>query len=159
MHLSGEKGLVAAVFDGHGGWQAADFAKNRFVSVLQKELHNGSATPETTSVDPVALALSRSFLRLDREFLFQVKSAFEVGFGDVARAGACALVAMVTPGGRIYIANAGDCRAVLGRRANAGSGVSKGLQAVPLSRDHNAREAEEQERLRVLHPFEEDIIR
>ena len=43
--------------------------------------------------------------------------AFEMGFGNVARVGCCALVA-VMQGSTLWVANAGDCAAVLGRRRN-----------------------------------------
>ncbi|KAG5175543.1 phosphatase 2C-like domain-containing protein [Tribonema minus] len=143
--------LLAAVFDGHGGWQAADFAQKRLASVVQLELSNSLAqTP-----DQISGALSRAFLRVEREFLYQVQSAFELGFGDVARSGACALFAMIR-GDNLFVANAGDCRAVLGRRAEDGTAR---MEAVALSNDHNAREPAEQAKLRALHPTEEDIIR
>ncbi|CAM9860660.1 unnamed protein product [Chrysoparadoxa australica] len=113
----------------------------------------------------VKRALTRAFLRAEREFLYQVKAAFDIGFGDVARSGACAILAMARKGD-LYVANAGDCRAVLGRHkhksrwsSSKACSLSDDFEAVALSRDHNAREPEEQAKLRTLHPFEENIIR
>ena len=47
----------------------------------------------------------------------------QVGFGEVAHVGCCAIAAVVTPTA-IVVANAGDCRAVLGRRAPVGTPFS-----------------------------------
>lgn len=55
-------------------------------------------------------------------------------------------MAHVDPDG-IYVANAGDCRAVLGVQEADGS-----WSALPLSRDHNADNEAEVERIRALHP-------
>ncbi|CAM9152371.1 unnamed protein product [Phaeothamnion confervicola] len=125
--------LLAAVFDGHGGWQTSEFAQQRMATTVQRELSAAAAT----TPDEVTAALGRAFLRVEREFLYQsllqrfeilingkqqVRSAFELGFGDVARTGACALVALVRHG-HLYVANAGDCRAVLGRRHASSSGT------------------------------------
>eukprot|EP00953_Heterococcus_sp_UTEX-ZZ885_P010802 6291-Heterococcus_DN1.PRE.1 len=109
--------FIAAVFDGHGGWQAAEFAQKRLTSVLQAELTHSLAK----STDQITAALTRTFLRLEREWLHQVKSAFDLGFGSCARTGACALVALVREDD-LFVANAGDCRAVLGRRATSSNG-------------------------------------
>ena len=59
----------------------------------------------------------------------------------------------------LYVANAGDCRAVLGRRAAAADGSPEDenvllMEAVALSNDHNTREPVEQAKLRRLHPDE-----
>ena len=47
----------------------------------------------------------------------------------------------------IHVANAGDCRAVLGVQEDDGSWT-----ALPLSRDHNAQNPEELQRVRARHP-------
>lgn len=129
--------LLAAVLDGHGGWQVADFARRSLLSAIETELENCPSSSLTTSgkdndndnsnnLDEdggskfaatswhVGSALARAFARIDRSFLSAVKPAFELGFGSVAHVGACALAAAVTRDS-IVIANAGDCRAVLGR--------------------------------------------
>lgn len=129
--------LLAAVLDGHGGWQVADFARRTLLSAIETELENCPSSSLTTSGNNndndnssnldedggskfattswhVGSALARAFARIDRSFLSAVKPAFELGFGSVAHVGACALAAAVTRDS-IVIANAGDCRAVLGR--------------------------------------------
>lgn len=152
--------FFASVYDGHGGWQAAEFARKRLNISAQTELNNSLAkTPEQ-----VKGALTHAFLRVEREYLYRVKTAFELGFGAVAKTGSCALMALIRDD-RLFVANAGDCRAVLGRRRKSslgGWGSSGGegvMEAVALSNDHNAREKTEQDKLRRLHPSEEDIVK
>jgi serine/threonine protein phosphatase PrpC len=129
--------LLATVLDGHGGWQVADFARRTLLSAIETELENcpvasnsntnNDSSSSNTSNQLVeeedkfvnsswhlGSALARAFARIDRSFLSAVKPAFELGFGSVAHVGACALAAAVTRDS-IVIANAGDCRAVLGR--------------------------------------------
>lgn len=103
--------LFAAVMDGHGGWQAAEFARQKLIDLVSSELAN-----ITDANDPaqVAGALSRAFTRLDRSFVSSIRPAFELGFGDVAHVGCCALAAVTTKN-HVVVSNAGDSRAVLGR--------------------------------------------
>lgn len=103
--------LLTAVFDGHGGWQAAEYARRNLLARVAQELEGLPADVD----DPTALgaALARSFTAVDKSFLDAVKPAFGLGFGDLAHVGACALAAIITPR-HIVVANAGDCRAVLG---------------------------------------------
>lgn len=150
--------FFASVYDGHGGWQAAELARKRLNIAAQSELkHSLAENPEQ-----VKGALTQSFMRVEREYLYQVKAAFELGFGAVARTGACAIMALVRDG-HLYVANAGDCRAVLGRRTRVARGWVRGgkeevMEAIALSNDHNAREETEQAKLRKLHPFEGDVF-
>ncbi|XP_037109243.1 pyruvate dehydrogenase [acetyl-transferring]-phosphatase 2, mitochondrial [Syngnathus acus] len=65
---------------------------------------------------------------------------------QVAFAGSTACVAHVGPKG-IHVANAGDCRAVLGVQEADGTWT-----AVPLSQDHNCQNQAELERIRAQHP-------
>lgn len=65
---------------------------------------------------------------------------------QVAFAGCTACVAHVDTDG-IYVANSGDCRAVLGAQNEDGS-----WSAVPLSQDHNSQNQDEVERIKAQHP-------
>uniref|UniRef100_A0A1A8NZT6 Putative pyruvate dehydrogenase phosphatase isoenzyme 2 n=1 Tax=Nothobranchius rachovii TaxID=451742 RepID=A0A1A8NZT6_9TELE len=65
---------------------------------------------------------------------------------QVAFAGCTACVAHVGMTG-IHVANAGDCRAVLGVQNEDGS-----WSALPLSRDHNSQSQAEVERIKAQHP-------
>ena len=64
----------------------------------------------------------------------------------MAFTGCTACVAHVDLEG-IHVANAGDCRAVLGVQEEDGS-----WSALPLSRDHNAQNQSELQRIRARHP-------
>lgn len=119
--VAGSDMHLLAVFDGHGGSACAEFAHNYIVGALALAWDNVDATP--------ASALISAFETVDRAFLFNSPRSEE--------SGATALAAMVF-GGRLYVANAGDCRAVLG--GTDGS-------ATALSTDHVA--TDEAEALRV----------
>ena len=67
--------------------------------------------------------------------------------------GACAITAMVRRDD-IFVANTGDCRAVLGQKR--GSGGS--FRPLPLSDDQNAQNPKEVERVRASHPGEAGVI-
>lgn len=58
-------------------------------------------------------ALEAAFERTDRQYMTKVYGAFELGFGRDTRAGSCALGAFVLDE-MLYVANAGDSRAVIG---------------------------------------------
>ena len=98
----------------------------------------------------IRASLLSSFAQVEREIAQALKPAFDMGFGSVARVGACATVAVVT-GERLYVANAGDCRAVLGQ---SGGSSEEGVVAVELTEVHNACIRLEKERLQASHPTE-----
>ncbi|KAK1784636.1 hypothetical protein P4O66_003323 [Electrophorus voltai] len=68
---------------------------------------------------------------------------------QAAFTGCTACLAHVGPEG-IFVANAGDCRAVLGVQESDGS-----WSALPLTKDHNATNQAEVERVRSQHPMSE----
>jgi len=128
--------ILACVMDGHGGWQAAEYARRQLLDAVERELELGGAAAAAAAATAatatqgggedagagasgsesalVGAALARAFARVDRGFLAGVRPAFELGFGDVAHVGCCAIAAAVLPSA-VVVANAGDCRAVLGR--------------------------------------------
>lgn len=142
--------MLAAVLDGHGGFQVAEFVHDR----LAREVQAALAQPLAGGVQE---ALARAFVALDRAWMHAVEGAYRVGIGSVATIGACCLCVLVSEDD-IVCANAGDCRAVLGRSTSSVFGVTSGLEAVPLSRDLNAREPLEQEALFKAHPGEPDVV-
>ncbi|CAI5508768.1 unnamed protein product [Closterium sp. Naga37s-1] len=101
------------IFDGHGGDAAAQFARQKLLGHVVRDaafpLHVGSA-------------LRNAFLRTDREL-----ETARTAEGHAMDSGTTALAVLLL-GRSLYVANAGDCRAVLCRRG----------QAVELSRDHRA---------------------
>jgi len=110
----------AAVYDGHGGDEAAVFLKAQLHRAVRRELLEDD--------DDVPRALTRAFLATDAEFL-RTSSA--------PSAGSTAILVLLR-GSTLHCANVGDSRAVLCR----------GSKAVPLSFDHRPTRAEEAARIR-----------
>ena len=108
------------VFDGHSGRRACEFARDNLARHVQAEL---ASTPEPEE------ALRRAFLKTDEEFL---KIAHKEGLGD----GSTAITALVR-GRTIWVANAGDARAIL---------VS-GSTAIAMSEDHKPNRDSERRRI------------
>ncbi|KAG8012593.1 [Pyruvate dehydrogenase [acetyl-transferring]]-phosphatase 2, partial [Nibea albiflora] len=114
--------------------------------LLDSEEHaEGMSPPE---------ALDRAFKRLDADISLEAQvplsndlmksTAIQVAF-----AGCTACVAHVGTDG-IHVANAGDCRVVLGVQEEDGS-----WSALPLSQDHNSQNKAEVERIKAQHPRSE----
>jgi pyruvate dehydrogenase phosphatase len=146
---------VCAVFDGHGGWQVADYASKSFFGHLiprlihlRPDMHND-----------VANAIERTFESVEEGYTASVLPAYKLGFGDVGKVGSCALLA-VQKGRDLYLGNCGDCRAVLCTSISVDSNNSSATRVVAtrLTRDHNARTPIEALLLRQAHPNEPDIV-
>lgn len=101
-------GAFYGVFDGHGGTDAAIFVRKNILKFIMDDGHF-----------PISIekAIESAFVRADH--------AFADACSLDSSSGTTALTAIVF-GRTLHIANAGDCRAVLGRRG----------RAVELSRDH-----------------------
>ena len=109
--------------------------------------------------------LKEAFQSLDRDINNQgLKAARQVKQGrsiregnfreDIltAMAGACVLLSVITDSA-VYVANTGDCRAVLGTRQGNNS-----WRAEPLSLDQTASNPSEIERLFAAHPGEQNTV-
>ncbi|KAF0895215.1 hypothetical protein E2562_008555 [Oryza meyeriana var. granulata] len=118
------------VYDGHGGRAAVDFVADRLgnnvVAAAEKQRRSHDASPSPAVADHVAAAIRAAYLATDSEFLSQ----------QGARGGACAATALVIDGD-LYVANLGDCRAVMSRHG----------AATALTSDHTA--ARDDERTRI----------
>ena len=144
------------VFDGHGGDEAAKFCSQALPSVLAEELKRGQ--------DPVH-ALHNAFCRTDARFTDKIQyerrnrnntttsSSYGFGFGsgggggtNVESSGTTCVCVLLDAQGRMYCANVGDSRAVVGRRSSDANFLSKGngfrYTAIPLTNDHKASSAE-----------------
>lgn len=126
-----EQDASMAVFDGHGGWQVAEYVKDNLIVNVLKELdvlkvktqenealdsaeskQTGDkkcvVDERTETCDEMSLAMEkaiiRGFERTDRDLLAVVRHSFQVGFGTVARIGSCALFVHVKDG-VLYVAN------------------------------------------------------
>ena len=129
VSVEGASDVVAfyGVFDGHGGRAAAEFLReNLMKNVIENE--NFMSDPER--------ALKEAFLRTDEDFY---------GAAPGETSGSTGLAACVI-GGKLYIANAGDCRAVLSRKG----------KAIELSQDQKPSSQGELERIKKAGGFVED---
>lgn len=116
-----------AVFDGHGGKNAAEFAAEnmpKFMAEEMKKVHGG----DTSEIER---AVQNGYLKTDEEFLKREESG-----------GACCVTALLHKGG-LTVSNTGDCRAVLSRAGKAEA----------LTSDHRASRDDEKERIENLGGF------
>ncbi|QCE16775.1 probable protein phosphatase 2C 27 isoform X1 [Vigna unguiculata] len=94
-------GAFYGVFDGHGGTDAALFIRNNILKFIVEDSHFPTC---------VGQAITSAFLKAD--YAFADSSSLDISSGTTA------LTALVS-GRNMIVANAGDCRAVLGRRGRA----------------------------------------
>lgn len=113
---------IFAVYDGHGGERVAKFTG--------QELHKIVAGEEAFASGDYSEALKDGFLSTDRAILADRQ------FNEDP-SGCTATVNLITGDGRIFCANAGDSRTVLGIKGTA----------KPLSFDHKPQNAEEKARI------------
>ncbi|XP_038069978.1 pyruvate dehydrogenase [acetyl-transferring]-phosphatase 1, mitochondrial-like [Patiria miniata] len=103
--------------------------------------------------DKKADMLMTSFDRLDKDLSAEAVSTSNGEFNDeglhTVFSGACACVAYVDADD-LYVANAGDCRAVLGRQSEG-----EPWSAIAVSNDHNAQNVDEVKRIRSAHRLDE----
>ncbi|XP_037371731.1 pyruvate dehydrogenase [acetyl-transferring]-phosphatase 2, mitochondrial [Talpa occidentalis] len=100
-------------------------------------------------------ALKYSFQRLDSDISLEIQAPLEDEIArnlslQVAFSGATACMAHVN-GVHLHVANAGDCRAILGVQEDNGM-----WSCLPLTRDHNAWNEAELSRLKREHPESEN---
>lgn len=128
-----------AVFDGHGGSEAASYLKEHAMKLFFID----SDVPQTSDIDDFFLEkLEKSHCRA---FLLADKAlADECSISDYC--GTTALTALIL-GKHLVIANAGDCRAVLCR---------KGV-AMQMSQDHRPIYLEEKIRVEKLGGFIDEL--
>ncbi|KAI5575150.1 hypothetical protein BDE02_10G191700 [Populus trichocarpa] len=143
------QGTFVGVYDGHGGPEAARFVNERLFENI-KTIHGAEFTSENNGMS--ADVINKAFLATEEEFLSLVKNQW-LHKPQIASVGACCLVGVVCSG-VLYIANAGDSRAVLGRLERA----IKEIKAVQLSYEHNASIESVREELHSLHPDDPHIV-
>lgn len=153
--LLNDSGALFGIYDGHGGCGAVSFVKECLMSYLQDSLKKifKDGIQEEELTEKIRLALIQGYERADKDFILQGQMD-EFKLAD-AYAGACAITAY-TVGRHLFIANSGDCRAVLGRRLTAQGMHHHRYEAVQLSNDHTAET--ERERLIREHPNEPDVV-
>ena len=114
---------ACAVFDGHGGRQVAKYAEhhllNHFKNSLLREVDNNNSNDNNNNDDDdnnrmIEKTILNTFKQIENDLRIKLRPVFELGFGSVGRVGACACVAILNYDNTLTIANAGDCRAVIG---------------------------------------------
>ncbi|KAL3830527.1 hypothetical protein ACJIZ3_019329 [Penstemon smallii] len=115
-------GAFYGVFDGHGGIDAASFIRDNILKFIVED-----------SFFPVCFekAIKNAFLRAD--YAFADDSSLDISSGTTA------LTAFIS-GRTMIVANAGDCRAVLGKRG----------RAIEMSKDHKPNYTSERLRIEKL---------
>lgn len=132
-------GALFGVFDGHAGHAASYFLRDEIAKWLQ-HYHSSGRTQNLLHSLPIVEA--------DNAFLQRALDTKQFGDGI---AGACYVLAHVR-GNQLSVAWGGDCRAVVGRRAD------QNYECVSMTNDHQIDNANERRRLLTEHPDEPDII-
>lgn len=157
---SGEPEHYFAVLDGHGGWDCAEFAYSLLPVSISESLAASKQPPTESEVEA---AICQGFLKVEETWTNNLKKEWlrepnYVTYGPpgterLSSVGTCVLLACVHRG-VLYVANAGDSRAVIAQKGFGGS-----YRAQRVTSDLNAMNPSEQERLKRDHPGEPDIFR
>ncbi|KAG6588705.1 putative protein phosphatase 2C 63 [Cucurbita argyrosperma subsp. argyrosperma] len=134
------------VYDGHGGPEASRFVNKHLVPYMHKfALEQGGLSEDV---------IKKAFNATEEEFLRLVKMALPAK-PRIASVGSCCLVGAIS-NKKLYIANLGDSRAVLGRRVSENQRTP--VVAERLSTDHNVGVDEIREEVVALHPDDAHIV-
>ncbi|KAG9150157.1 hypothetical protein Leryth_009730 [Lithospermum erythrorhizon] len=141
---SGPNGTFVGVHDGHGGPETARFVNDNLFLNLKKF----ASEHQEISAD----VIKKAFAATEEEFLSVVRQQWRTK-PQLASVGTCCLAGVIS-NGLLYVANAGDSRVVLGRAEKAVRGVS----AIQLSTEHNAKFESVRDEVRSLHPHDPQIV-
>ncbi|XP_006362221.1 probable protein phosphatase 2C 43 [Solanum tuberosum] len=140
----GREGTFVGVYDGHGDHDASRFACDNL------SRHLITLAQEKGTIDEEVL--NNAFAATEDGFLSIVKREFHILDPAIASTGCCCLVGVIWER-TLYVANLGDCRAVLGH-----IGRFNRIFAEQLTNDHNVRIKEVRDELRTLHPDDPNIV-
>ncbi|KAF5762459.1 putative protein-serine/threonine phosphatase [Helianthus annuus] len=141
---SGPFGTFVGVYDGHGGPETSRYINDH----LFQNLRRFATEQQAMSVE----VIQKAFHATEEGFLSIVARQWTVK-PQLAAVGSCCLVGVIC-NGMLYIANAGDSRAVLGRAVKATGEVI----AIQLSTEHNASIESVRQELHSLHPDDPQIV-
>ena len=99
------------MFDGHGGWQLAEFATNILHDKIDFYLNQNKLIYGDKD-DLIKKSIEQAYEYVEKEFYDVARRAYEMGFPSVARVGSCALTAIVSDN-KVYSANLGDCKGII----------------------------------------------
>nr|KJB79427.1 hypothetical protein B456_013G049000 [Gossypium raimondii] len=134
------------VYDGHGGPEASRFVNKHLFPFL----HKFATEQGGLSAD----VIKKAFNATEEEFLRLVKRSLPVR-PQIASVGSCCLVGAIS-NDVLYVANLGDSRAVLGRKASGDK--ENTVVAERLSTDHNVGVEEVRKEVEELHPDDSHIV-
>ncbi|EKX35467.1 hypothetical protein GUITHDRAFT_118383 [Guillardia theta CCMP2712] len=151
MALMAGKWRLFGMFDGHGGTRCSHFCRDELLTNVASFIPAGDA-----SCDQVCEALIEGFLYSDRKFLLHAER-FDWIDGSTA-------IVVALSSSEIIVANAGDCRAVLGVVRSSGDAGELIVDSIAMSRDHRLDDEEEVSRVQsmggfVLHRYGSGIPR
>ncbi|XP_027361617.1 probable protein phosphatase 2C 63 [Abrus precatorius] len=136
------------VYDGHGGPEASRFITNHLFNFLSK-----FATEEGGLSEEV---IKKAFEATEEAFLRLVRQSW-IARPQIASVGSCCLLGAIS-NNVLYVANLGDSRAVLGRKALKGKVNCGPVVAERLSTDHNVGVEEVRKEVEALHPDDAHIV-
>lgn len=142
--LGGPCGTFVGVYDGHGGPETSRFINN----YLFQHIKRFASEQQSMSAD----VIRKAFEATEDGFTSVVSREWPLK-PQIAAVGSCCLAAVISAG-TLYVANAGDSRAVLGRRA----GTTGEVIALQLSSEHNASIDSVRQELKSLHPNDPSIV-
>lgn len=146
LREEGPFGTFVGVYDGHGGPETARYINDHlFLNLRRIAAEEESAK---MSVD----IIRRAYEATEEGFLSIVARQWPMK-PQLAAVGSCCLTGLICDG-KLYIANLGDSRAVLGRTVRATGEVL----AMQLSAEHNASIESVRQELRSLHPDDSQIV-
>lgn len=100
--------------------------------------------------------IMKAFNATEEEFLHLVKQSW-IAQPQIASVGSCCLLGVIT-NNLLHVANLGDSRAVLGRKALGGQANCTAVVAERLSTDHNVGVEEVRKEVEALHPDDAHIV-
>ncbi|CAL0320626.1 unnamed protein product [Lupinus luteus] len=140
----GPHGTFIGVYDGHGGPETSRFINDH----LFHHLKRFTSEQQSMSTD----VIRKAFQATEDGFMSLVARQWSVK-PQIAAVGSCCLVSVIC-NGTLYVANAGDSRAVLGRVVKATGEVL----ATQLSTEHNASIESVRQELHSLHPDDPNVV-
>lgn len=141
---SGPYGTFIGVYDGHGGPETSRYVNNHLFQNLKR------FTSEQNSISTEVIR--KAFHATEEGFSSIVAKQWTMN-PQLAAVGTCCLIGVIC-NGTLYIANAGDSRAVLGRTVKS----TREAIAIQLSIEHNASIESVRQELNTLHPDDPQIV-
>ena len=133
------------IFDGHGGEEAAEYARDELWEMIQSQKNF-----KTLEVEKVKEAIKDAYIELNNVMLSLHSSWKHYMTGDLSTAGTTSSTVIFRKS-HIFVANVGDSTAVMGvSNPKYGEFSEPCVIAQVLTKDHKPGDPEEQERIKHL---------